>query len=57
MNTLLNIGMRHSCDTVCQPNDGTCQDKDKKDNELPKDIIECPPGNLSHKMFLIQESQ
>ena len=45
MNTLLNIGMRRSCDTVCQPNDGTCQDKDKKDNELPKDIIECPPGN------------
>jgi len=24
---------------VCQPNDGTCQDEDKKDNELPKDII------------------
>lgn len=41
-NTLLNVGMRRRCDTVCQPN-GTCKDKGKI--QLPQDEINCPPDD------------
>ena len=46
-NTLINFGMQRSCGTLCTrpvcQNKGTCKVKGR--NELPRDIIECPPGN------------
>ncbi len=43
-NTLLNVGMRPSCESVCT-NSEECEDDAV---EIPRDMIECPPNNECH---------